>query len=340
MAAQGGTTRAALDQSDLERDLFEQPYLFEFFQAVWLAERFARGRAQVGAFAQPRTECLRFAVHNTASFPASEIQSLERRPDRPARMLVNFMGLTGPEGVLPLYYTQLLKERARARDTAGADFFDIFNHRIISLFYRAWEKYRFGIEFARSGRDPVSRRLFDFIGLGTAGLAERQAVPDHALLYYAGLLSARTRSAQGLRQLLEDYFDVPVEIEQFAGTWYRLDPNNQCLLDENPDESERIAFGAVVGDEVWNQQGRIRIRLGPLALERYEEFLPGGSAYEPLRALTRFYAGDELDYEVQLVLRRDEVPRCDLGGTPRLGWTSWAKTADMHRDPGETILQL
>ncbi len=228
-------------------------------------------------------------------------------------MRLNFIGLTGPLGVLPLYYTQLVSERARARDTAMRDFLDIFNHRMASLFYQAWEKYRFGIEYERSGRDQVSHHLLDFIGLGTAGLENRQTLSDHSLMYYAGLLSQHPRSAVALRQLIEDYFEVPAAIEQFAGAWYRLSPDMQCCLDRVQSDSERVAIGAVVGDEIWDEQSRVRIVLGPLTMERYLDFLPSGTAFEPLRTLTRFFSGNEFDFEVRLVLERDDVPPCELG---------------------------
>jgi type VI secretion system protein ImpH len=344
MAAQGGGSDTALTSNALEQQLNDEPYRFEFFQAMRLMERFSRGRVSLGRFAHPRNEVARVGVQNTTLFPASEIQSLTLREGEAPLVRVNFMGLTGPLGVLPLYYTQLVSERVRAHDTALRDFLDIFNHRIISLFYQAWEKYRFSIEYERGGRDPFSHHLLDFIGLGTAGLQNRQSVADQSLMYYSGLLGQHPRSAVALRQLLEDYFDVAVEIEQFTGAWYRLTPEMQCCLEREPSDSERVAVGAVVGDEVWDEQSRVRIVLGPLTLDRYLDFLPTGTAFEPLRGLVKFYSSDELDFEVKLVLKRDEVPECEMGredaGAPLLGWVSWSKTAPMGRDPGDTVLEL
>ncbi len=328
----------------IDLELADEPFRFGFFQAVRLLERLRPDATPVGKFVNPRTEVARFGVNNTTSFPASEIQSLVRFEDGPPAVTVNFMGLTGPTGVLPLYYTLLVAERVRVRDTGLRDFFDIFNHRMISLFYQAWEKYRFTIQYERGGRDRLSRYLLAFIGLGTKGLAERQAVADNSLVYYAGLLAQRPRSASNLRRLLEDYFDVPVQIVQFAGAWYKLDARTQCCFDTGTSVSERLALGAVVGDEVWDEQSRVRIRIGPLPLERYRDFLPSGTAYEPLRALAKFYSGDELDFEAQLVLDRDDVPACELGredeAAPRLGWLTWAKSAALERDPADTILEL
>lgn len=140
-----------------------------------------------------------------------------------------------------------------------------------------------------------------------------------------------------------DYFDVPVEVEQFVGAWYSLDVPNLCKLDHG-DLSEQLGIGAVVGDEIWDQGGAVRVRLGPLTMQQYLDFLPEGSAYKPLLAITRFFSGDEIDFEVQLVLMRDDVPACELADVvpvvPQLGWTTWVKSAPMTRDPADTILRI
>ena len=344
MAAACGPQSLAVMSPKLAEALRLTPWNFEFFQAVRLLERLGEDRQPVGHFSSPDSEVVRFRAHLSTAFPASEIQSLADDAKGQPVMEVNFMGLFGPLGVLPLYYTELIAERVRLRDTALRDFLDIFNHRVISLFYRAWEKYRFPISYERGELDHVSHRLLDFIGLGTPGLQNRQAVPDDVLIFYSGLLSQQPRSAVALEGLLTDYFEAPVEVEQFVGSWYKLDASTQFCMRDGSDVSEQLGLGAVVGDEIWETQARVRLKIGPLALERYLDFLPSGTAYGPLRAITEFYAGLDIDFEVQLILRRAEVPSCELGGqgdtAPRLGWLTWAKTAPMDRDPDETILML
>jgi type VI secretion system protein ImpH len=301
------------------------------------------GKQVVGRFTNPANEVLRFGANPSVSFPASQIQALDTSGPGPAAMQVNFMGLTGPSGILPLAYSSLVIDRVRVRDYAMRDFFDVFNHRITSLFYQAWEKYRFEIPYERGERDRFSYHVLALLGLGTPGLEDRQEVPDDSLLFYSGLLAGHARSATGLRQVLADYFDVPVEIEQFVGAWYPVEEEAQCSLGETGGYSEQLGLGAVVGDEVWDQQARVRIRFGPLTLEQYTDFLPGHESYRHLRAITRFYAAGEFDMEIQLILRREDVPRCELcaeGEGPQLGWTSWVKNAPFPRDPGETVLEL
>jgi type VI secretion system protein ImpH len=330
--------------SPLEKSLRDDPHAFDFFQAVRLLLRLLPDFAPVGRFSDPGTEAVRFGAAPDLAFPSAQISQLDWPEGAPARMEVNFMGLTGPQGLLPLYYTALLRERIRARDSALRSFLDIFNHRALSLFYRAWEKHHFTVAYERSDPDPISPHLMDLLGLGTAGLAHRQAVPDEAFLFRSGLLSAHCRSASGLRALLMDYFDVPVAIEQFVGRWYPIDPDTQCCFSEAGSDSERLGVGTVIGDEIWDQQSGVRIRLGPLTLRQYLDFLPDGSAHQPLRSLVRFFVGAELDCEVQLVLKKEQTPSCELGASaetaPRLGWLTWARTEPMPHDPDDSILQI
>jgi type VI secretion system protein ImpH len=328
----------------VEDRLFAEPYCFEFVQAVRLLRHFYPHRKNVGLFQPPHSEVVRFSVRPSLSFPASQVHELEERENAPPVMHVNFMGTVGPLGVLPLYYTELVAERLKEKDRTLRDFLDIFHHRIISLFYRAWQKYRFPVGFEQGEDDTFSQYLLDTVGLGTAGLQNRQAITDKSLLFYAGLFAQQPRSAEGLKLVLRDYFEVPVQIEQFLGAWYQLNPDSQCNLTEASLDCQQLGFGAVVGDEIWDPQSRIRVVLGPLPLKRYLDFLPSGTAYQPLCSMVRFFAGDEFDFEAQLILEREQVPACELGGAgeaaPQLGWVSWSKTRELDYNPCETILQL
>lgn len=349
MASPGGTSDpdvAAGRYAAVEAALHERPQEFEFFQAVRLLERLNPSAAPVGRFVSPAREVVRFSAHIAMAFPASRIQEIQwpadgARSGTPV-VAINFLGLAGPSGVLPLYYTELLAARLRQRDSAFASFLDIFNHRMTSLFYRAWEKYRFAIAYERGEYDRFSHHLRDLTGLGTARLDARLFVPDDAILHYSGLLSMHARSAAAMERLLADYFDVPVAVEQFVGSWKRLGGTDVCRFDRGVSISEQLGGGAIVGDEIWHQQSGIRIHVGPLSIREYLDFLPSGTAHEPLRSLAAFIVRGELDFEIRLILKREDVPPCELGaaeGAPRLGWTSWAKTGPLDRDAGDTILR-
>ena len=167
MATAGGSENTAVNTAvntsvarwPIAELLEREPYLFEFFQAVRLMSRMAPGRQIPGRFSNPAGEVVRFAANPAVAFPASEIQSLVRRGDGLPVMSVNFLGMHGPLGVLPRSYCELVNERIRARDTTLRDFFDLFNHRILSLFYQAWEKYQFQIPYERGERDRFSHHV-------------------------------------------------------------------------------------------------------------------------------------------------------------------------------------
>src|SRR5215475_9964087 len=206
----------------LAQELFEEPYRFGFFQAVRLLERIYADHDPVGQDADIGHEVVRFRTRQTFSFPACEIHDLTTDGDEsPPEMMVSFMGLTGPLGILPHQYTELVMERARYRDQSLWRFLDIFNHRLISLFYRVWEKYHFPIAYERTGEDQFTAFLFDLIGMWTNDLRGRLSFKDQALLFYGGLIAQRPHSATAVGAIVGDYFGVPADITQFAGEWLK-----------------------------------------------------------------------------------------------------------------------
>jgi type VI secretion system protein ImpH len=318
--------------------LFKEAYRFDFFQAVRLLELLHPERLPIGRRASPRNEVVRFRSHLTLAFPASAIQVIEP-PDEgsPARLTAAFLGLTGPSGVLPRHYTELLLERSRHKDFAFRDFLDIFNHRLLSLFHRAWEKYRFHVEYERSigrddERDGFSDHLFDLVGMGTKGLRGRVRFGDEALLLYSGLLGQHPRSADALQQILSDYFQKPIAVIQFVGQWLEITEENRTRLGAN----NELGVSAVAGTRVWDQQAKFALRVGPLSYAEFERFLPQGDAFQPLVEFTRYCSGQEFDFDVQLVLKAPEVPWCRLGSA-ELGFNSWLKTREFVSDADQVV---
>jgi type VI secretion system protein ImpH len=325
------------------KQLREGPWDFQFFQTVRLLERIGTGKP-VGQFENPEEEAVRFAANPALVFPPSEIHSLKWTEGGQPRLSVNFMGLIGQLGVLPTAYSEWINERMRAKDQTFREFLDLFHHRVISLFYQAWEKYRFPVAFERDRDDRFTRYLLAFLGLGTDGLRDRMSVPDEAVVFYTGLLGLQPRSTTALRQVLHDYFQVPVEIEQFVGTWRPVPESDQSHPGDDREYSEQLSLGAIAGDEVWDQQSTVRVVLGPLTLAQYLDFLPIGTAYKPLCDLLDFFSRRETDFELQLILKREETPPIPLdyadSDEPMLGWTTWLKSAPMTRDPADTVLSL
>ena len=349
MAAENRRKDTALDLR-----LRQEPWRFEFFQAVRLLELIGRERKPVGRDYPAAQEAVRFRALLSRSFPAASIARIDAGSDdgetaaAPA-MEVAFMGLTGPAGVLPDAYIDLLLQRLREHDYALRDFLDLFNHRTISLFYRAWEKYHFPVTLERARRRGGDSDFFSWclrclVGVGTGKQSERLPFADDVLLRYAGQFAHFPRAAVVLESLLKDYLRVQVTIEQLVGRWLPLEVEERTRLPspEYPDgRFNQLGGDLVIGTRVWDVQSSFRIRLGPLSYRQFDQLLPGGKQLKRLRAFAGMYAGPELDFEVRLILRAADVPMGRLGGrdesAPRLGWNTWlcseaspSDRADVH----------
>ncbi|HEX6172576.1 MAG TPA: type VI secretion system baseplate subunit TssG [Candidatus Binatia bacterium] len=336
-------TQSRRADPSLEHILFEEGYRFDFFQAVRVLERLSSARLPVGRSSIPSKEAVRFRSLLALSFPASSIYDVAQSDngDSPPEMVVAFMGLFGLAGVLPRHYTELLLERVRQKDFALRDFLDLFNHRMISLFYRAWEKYRFPVAYERSRsspgatHDPFSFALFNLIGMGTDGLRGKLKSGDEPLLYYSGLIAQQPRSASALQAMLGDYFNVPVIVRQFIGAWLHVDNENRTRLGRG-DSNNELGSTTMLGSRCWDQQAGFTLAVGPLKFNQFRQFLPSETGFSSLVELTRFFAGLTLDFNVQLVLQAAEVPGCRLTRPApealRLGWSSWLKTKEFSRD--------
>jgi type VI secretion system protein ImpH len=334
-----------MTEKPLNQKLLEEPYRFEFFQAVRLLEKMFPERANVGHDALPSKEVVRFRSHPTVSFPASQVHELrevveEFSDEQKLEMVINFMGMVGPVGVLPTHYTELVMERVRYRDTSLYAFLDIFTHRAVSLFFRAWEKYRFPVSYER-GKDDFTEFLFDFVGLGTLGLRGKLNLDDETLLPYSGIIVQKPHSVNTLERMLSDYFNVPVKIRQFTGQWLSLDEESITRLGQ---ANSQLGWNTVLGTRVWDDQSKFRVIFGSLKFVNFQAFLPNGTAYKPMKSIIRFMVGEELDFDVQLKLKAKEVPGTILTTRakrrPMLGWTSFLKTKPFKQDDEQVILQM
>lgn len=339
MATPGRRPVAALEQI-----LLEEPYRFDFFQAVRLLGRLHPDRAPVGRAEHPGREVARFRAQPGLAFPPSSIQQVTppSGPDEPIGMTVAFLGLTGPSGVLPHTYSELVEDRARAGDRTLGAFLDLFGHRLVSLFYRAWEKHNVVVPHERGEADGFDRHLFSLMGLGIRPLRGRHDFNDEALLYFAGLFGQRHRPAVMLSALLRGFFGLDFEIRQFQGAWLDLGDDDRSTLGASGAHNG-LGTSLVIGRRVWDEQGRFRIRIGPLGFKEFRDYLPGGPALRPLAELVRLYVDAELDFDIQLVLRAEEVPACRLssepGGGARLGRHAWLKSRPFDRDAEDAVFE-
>ncbi len=319
MAAYGWRRRRAVDEG-----LFAEGHQFSFLQAVRLLETMHPERTPPGEGIDPAAEVVRFRSAVRLDFPPGDVDEV-RRPvnGNPAEMTVHVLGLAGLHGPLPPSITELAMERSFHGDRALRDFLDLFNHRLVSLLYRARKKYRPALDPGAPGKGRIATTLLALVGLGTPHLAGRMGIQDRSLLPYAGFLLAKPRPTVGLVRLLEDCFGVHVEIAERKGAWHALESGDVTCLGR---QNHTLGASTVLGSRIWDQAASFEVRLGPLTYDQFLSFLPEGHAHRPLGSVVRFYVREELDFGLRLTLKAEEVPDLRLGRGSRLGWTSWLKT--------------
>ena len=316
--------RGTTDSVTFFHALETAPYRHDFYQALRRIECMFPGKPRWGQALRPADEPVRLGQEPDLSFAPATLSSFDQaREGRRPRLGVRFFGLFGPNGPLPLHLTEYARERLlHSNDATFPRFLDLFHHRFLLLFYRAWAQSQPTVSLDRAGDDRFSGYIGAAFGLGTPRMRKRDSIPDFAKLYFAGLLARQVRNADGLMALLAGYFRVPVQIERFVGHWMNLPVGDRTRLGA-PDAGAKLGYGTVLGARVWDRQHKFRIRLGPLSLEQYESFLPGGTALPALVSWVRQYLCYELEWDLGLVLAAAQVPPLQPGRYGRLGWTAW-----------------
>ncbi|MES2355112.1 MAG: type VI secretion system baseplate subunit TssG [Pseudomonadota bacterium] len=300
------------------------PYRHDFFQTLRRIECLFPNKPRLGKALRPVDEPVRFAQEPSLAFAPSALASFQLpEGGRPARMEVRFFGLLGVNGPLPVHLTEYVRERMLHHgDKTLTRFLDMFHHRFIELFYRAWAQAQPTVNMDRPKEDRFAVYTGALFGLGGTQLTHRDAVEDFAKLHFAGVMSRQVRNPDGLAALLAGYFRIPVRIESFVGHWMKIPLcDRTCLGAQN--DGAVLGVGTVLGAHVWDRQHKFRIWLGPLTQAEYESFLPGGKAIVRLLAWVRQYLCYELEWDVRLVLASGEVPKMCLGKQQRLGWNMW-----------------
>jgi type VI secretion system protein ImpH len=312
---------------------------FDFFQAVRLVECAHPGLPRVGSSLRPREDAVRFGQEPELIFFPTTLRHYMTTGETAPKFVVNFFGLLGPNGPMPTHLTEYVRDRVRnAGDPTFARFLDVFHHRMVSLFYRVWAVAQPVVSLDRDNGDRFSAYVGTTFGLGEPALRNRDTVPDFAKLHFAGLLAGGTRHAAGLRLVLSRFFGLPVDVVENVGHWMNLPAGSMSRLGTR-DESARLGVGTMLGARVFDRQHKFRVVLGPLSLRDYQRFLPGGASLARLTDWVRLYVRDPLDWDVNLQLRQPEVPRLALGGSQRLGYTTWLHARAATSDARQLMLK-
>lgn len=322
--------------------LSERPYDFDLFQALRRIEGAHPHLPRLGQALRPQDEPVRFAQDPTLSFPPAPIAQTLPPGDGPARLVQRVIGFLGPNGALPIHLTEYVRERSMHQgDPTMQRFLDMLLHRFGLLLYRAWTRSQPAVMLDRADDASIERWLGALFGLGGASFRQRDELPDHAKLYYAGRLARQVRDADGLRAWIQVQFGVAVRVDQFAGHWMPLHKDERSRLTRHGQQG--LGRGAVLGAQVWDVQHKFRIVIGPVSLAQYQDFLPGSQGLKSLKALVRQYVGFEFAWDLQLILRKEDVPAWSLGRSQvsgALGRSSWFNQRQRPRDAADLIMNV
>lgn len=341
MAKPPGQTADAVNYLRL---LEEAPYQYDFFKALRRLEGLYPDAPRLGKAKRPRDEPIRLGQEPSLAFaPATLSYFKQGEKGIPPRLGTHFFGVFGPNGPLPTHLTEYAQSRMNNHnDATFVRFMDIFHHRMLSLFYRARASAEPTYQFDRSDDKGFNLYVGSLIGLGMDGLQKRDAVSDHAKLYYAGQLVGKSRHKEGLNGIISDFFKLPVTIQDFIGEWLLLPVESRCQLGKSK-QTCLLGRNTVLGSRVWERQTKFRIVMGPLDFDTYLGLLPGRDSLSRLTALVRNYIGDELDWDLKLVLKKKDVPGLCLdkkkGFSAQLGWTTWLAKNEPDMDVDDLILR-
>lgn len=330
MADSHGPSPRALE---LLREFEARPWAIDFYEALRRLEAAFPDRPRLGESVRPSDDPVRLGQEPSLAFAPTTLASAKAAgPNGVANLLVYFLGVFGPNGPLPLHLTEYARERMRTfRDPTMARFADVFHHRFLSLFYRAWANAQPTVSLDRPSDDRFADYVGALCGYGADSLHARDRLPDATRLFFAGRLAVQSRSAEGLEAMVCAYLDVPADVIPFVGDWLDLPEDSYWRLGAAPFGA--LGQSATLGARVWDCQHKFRIDIGPLGLKRYRDLLPGSDGLQRLVSLVRTYLGDELEWDVRLLLDAREVPSFQLGATGQLGWTTWLGQAAMLGRP-------
>ncbi len=308
------------EAGDLSRfeALKKHPEKYHIFQALRLIEAAYADKPRLGRSRRPRQDAVRLKQRIDMAFASSTVARFVPYNEETgeAGELAQYMfGLFGPNGPLPLHFTEYAYNRQHSfRDLTFKAFADMFHHRMLSLFYRAYASGEPTSSFDRKGEvDPFAQKVAAFAGLRGAAFANRDALPDLAKLRYAGRLAHGPRNEEGLVALISGFFGAPATLESFVGTWLELDKQDTWELG-NPHKPAKLGQSCSIGAKVWTRQAKFRFRVGPVGLAEYKRLLPGGESLKRLKAMVNNYMGEALMWDMNLVLKAGEAEPAILAG--------------------------
>ncbi|MBR7943625.1 type VI secretion system baseplate subunit TssG [Burkholderia cenocepacia] len=281
-------------------------------------------------------ERVRFRPRPRVGFPAGEISAVEfddERPDVPPTVRTTFMGLYGVDAAMPPHMIDEIVLREEGHEAVEA-FLDPFNHRYVTLLYRAWKKYRYPESFRPGGSDVHSRNLLCLAGFGWGDKPRRAGLPDSRLLALLRLLIQHTRTPEGLAGVVA--LAVPgigVRVDEFfpvgtrAGQPQPLTSSGRFAGSSEAGMRRGLGGGYVLGKRMAYRSRAVRLTLRPVDAQQAHDLLPGAWLHRELMAFVQLYVGVKADVHLRMELSSRHAPKPAIGPTqadqaPRLGWTT------------------
>jgi type VI secretion system protein ImpH len=300
---------------------------YGFYQLLYLLERVHSDAPAIGGHGPAALERVRVRPNASLSFPASDVHSVSSIQGADGvertRVTTTFLSLYGTSSPLFSQISEnIAMEEYQGQAQPVRDLIDVIHHRIQTLLYRTWAKYRLYVNYRSKGEDPFTKRMLCAAGIDGFG---PHSPPIHKFLFlrYAPLLAWRARSARGLNMALHEMFgNMGVKIEQFVGAWTPIEKPYRNRLGE---ANANLGQSLTIGRYVFDASSRYKIVLGPLGYDDYLAFLPGGHKRPLLRGICAVFTRGIYDVLLELHVKPDAAPRYQLG-SPRastLKRTAW-----------------
>jgi type VI secretion system protein ImpH len=312
---------------------------FDFFRLLSLLE--AREGVPLGTQSSAKRERFRLQQEVSLSFPTSQVASAsyDSDADRLA-VVVRCLGLFGPSGALPTVLSEHIARRVRSqRDKTLYSFINLFQHRLLTLFYRAWALNRRCVDFAWGEESRQQRYQGALVALHSGSGDRCGRLEPEARLYHAGTFGGYTANRSSLCAMLEDYFEVPVTIEEFVGNWLEIPAEERACLGRRP-ATTTIGRNCVLGERIWNAHLKFRLHLGPIGHADFLRFLPNHESFYKLQDAIRKYVGNHFACDLRMTLRAEEVPEVQLGKVSYLGWNTWLGKRPSSNDAKDYSVSL
>ena len=319
------------------RDAQSTPWRHGFTPLLRRLAAVEPGMPLVGEAQRPQQESFRLGQQASLAFAPREVARVEVQLDgrRKARAHIKLfsLGMLGPNGALPIHFTELVRERVEAkRDNTLADFIDLFHHRAFTHLYRAWAQSQSAAGLDRAGEETFSPYIARLAG-DEPSEVQGSALPPHARWASSAHRVRSARNPEGLVSSLSRFFGVVVQLREYMLQWMPIEPQDQCMLGQ-PRPSSILGEGAMAGEVVPDRQSRFRLVIGPLDLDGYLRLTPQGSPtgkdLPALIEIVRSFIGFEYVWEVELLIRSDAAPEARLGDGTQLGWSTWMASSGPH----------